>query len=102
MSRVELRGAPLTGAHLRAARALLRLKGSQLAAAAGVGLMSVKRAEASDFGTGLQADTEAKLVHALEQLGIGFFFADADGAVGVRLQHATPIIEAERLRVASL
>ena len=82
-------GKRLTGAHIRAARALLRLTGEQFAQAAGVGLMSVRRAEATDGIVRVEADVERRLTAALDHLGVEVLFATRKSGLGVRLRSSS-------------
>lgn len=74
----------ITGAQIRAARALIRSSAEDLAAAAGVGVATVRRAEAED---GSPATTTANLKAirlALEDAGVEFI-SENGGGPGVRL-----------------
>lgn len=76
----------ITGAQIRAARALLRWTAEDLANSASVGLSTIRRAEADD---GIPAITAAnlKLIHlTLENAGIDFIPING-GGVGVRFKH---------------
>ncbi|WP_280821308.1 transcriptional regulator [Pseudaminobacter soli (ex Li et al. 2025)] len=77
----------ITGAQIRAARALIRWSAEELASAASVGIATVRRAEAED---GLPSTTIANLTairHALEAAGVKFLSENSDGP-GVRLTRA--------------
>ncbi|WP_028748329.1 transcriptional regulator [Rhizobium mesoamericanum] len=77
----------LTGAQIRAARALLRWTAEDLAESASVGLSTIRRAEAED---GLPSITAAnlKLIRmTLENAGIEFITRNG-GGVGVRFKEA--------------
>ncbi|MGI9520762.1 MAG: helix-turn-helix domain-containing protein [Hyphomicrobiaceae bacterium] len=76
----------ISPAQIRAARALLGLRQSELALAAGVALATVQRIEKSDAEISGSAKTLLKLHAALEQLGIIFIPKDEDRGVGVRLR----------------
>lgn len=74
----------LTGEQIRAARAILRWKASDLAEKAGIGLSTVQRAEQGDGPvTMMRANLDA-LVRTLEGAGI-VFIAENGGGAGVRL-----------------
>jgi len=78
----------ITGAQIRAARALLRWSAEDLASAASVGIATVRRAEAED---GIPSTTIANLIairHALEAAGVKFLSENGDGP-GVRLARPT-------------
>ena len=75
----------ITGAQIRAARALVRWTAEELAASAGVGVSTIRRAEAED---GLPTVTAAnlKLIRiTLESAGIEFI-PENGGGVGVRFK----------------
>ncbi len=74
----------ITGAQIRAARALVRWSAEDLAVAASVGVATVRRAEAED---GIPATTIANrkaICGALEAAGIEFI-PENGGGPGVRL-----------------
>jgi predicted transcriptional regulator len=60
----------LSSAQLKAARALLAIDQSHLAAAAGVSLPTIQRMEASDGIVRAQVDSLMKVLSALERLGV--------------------------------
>jgi transcriptional regulator with XRE-family HTH domain len=70
----------ITGAQIRAARALLRLDQSELAASAGISLPTIKRAEKADGAPPVRAETMDALRNALQRKGIDFIPAGADRA----------------------
>lgn len=78
----------ITGAQIRAARALLRWTSEELAAAASVNYASVSRAEQFDGVPSMRAPTLAAIQSALEKAGIVFLAAGdtRDGGPGVRLK----------------
>jgi hypothetical protein len=75
----------LTGAQLRAARALLAMSGQELAQEAHVGSSTVKRAEMTDGLVNVGFPIRLALVRALEARGVEFIPANGSGA-GVRLR----------------
>lgn len=77
----------LTSEHLRAARGLLRWDQTDLAAASGVSLPTIKRME-KQFGL-LKAHepTLQALFRALEDAGIQLIHESEEGGIGVRLRH---------------
>jgi len=75
----------LTSEQVRAARALLRWEQSDLAAASGVSLPSVKRLETQPGALAAQQRTIVELRKALEKAGIEFI-AENGGGPGVRLR----------------
>jgi hypothetical protein len=75
----------LTGAQIRAGRALVRWTLDDLAKAAKVGLQTVRRAEASDGEVKMLANNEAAIRAALESAGVEFIDENGGGP-GVRLK----------------
>jgi hypothetical protein len=75
----------LTGAQMRAARALIRWTVEDLAKAAKVGVMTVRRAEASDGPPSMMANNLAAIRAALEAAGVIFVEENGEGP-GVRLK----------------
>lgn len=75
----------LTGAQLRAARAIVRWSAEQLAAAANIGVATVRRAEAEDGELTGTIANESAMRAALEGAGIEFIFENGGGP-GVRLR----------------
>ena len=74
---------------IRAARALLRWEQSDLAAASGVSLPTIKRLETKPGILGAQGSTLAALRKALEGAGIEFI-EENGGGPGVRLRKRQP------------
>lgn len=72
----------MTGRQLRAARALLNWTGEQLAAVAGISLVTIRRAEATDGPLRLMPANVQALRSAFEAAGVTFTH-DAAGRVGV-------------------
>ncbi len=80
----------MTGAQLRAARALLGWSAQELATASGVGVTTIRKNELSDGPvTMIRANVEV-LTRALEAAGVEFIPENGGGA-GVRLK--TPAAE---------
>ncbi|WP_363083696.1 helix-turn-helix transcriptional regulator [Phenylobacterium sp. SCN 70-31] len=78
----------MTAAQIRAARSLLGWSGSQLAAAAGVSLQTIRRME-GEVGPGRSTAANVHAVQqALEGAGVVFIAADQAGGPGVRLKRA--------------
>jgi transcriptional regulator with XRE-family HTH domain len=75
----------LTGAQMRAARALIRWTVEDLAKAANVGVMTVRRGEAADGTPTMLANNLAAIRAALEAAGVEFIPPNGSGA-GVRLR----------------
>lgn len=75
----------LTGAQIRAGRALARWTVEDLAKAAKVGFQTVRRAEANDGPVKMLANNEAAIRAALEAVGVEFIPENGKGA-GVRLK----------------
>ena len=80
-----MRTSKLTGAQIRAARALLRWSAVDLARASALGVNTVRRAEVADTGTSLTTANELAIRRAFE--GAGVEFTDGDQP-GVRLTKA--------------
>ena len=78
----------ITGAQIRAARALIRWSAKELARAASVGVATVSRAEVEDgYPTTTNANLRAMQV-ALEAAGIEFI-PENGGGVGIRFRKPT-------------
>ncbi|CAN7645147.1 helix-turn-helix domain-containing protein [Pararhizobium sp. LjRoot238] len=75
----------ITGAQIRAARALIRWSAKDLAKAAGIGVATVSRAEVEDGGTSLTNSNLRALREVLEAAGIEFIPENGGGA-GVRFK----------------
>lgn len=75
----------ITGAQIRAARALVRWTAGELADAAQIGLMTVRRAEAVDGIVPLTTANAAAIQRALEGAGVIFVAENGEGP-GVRLR----------------
>jgi len=73
----------LTGAQIRAARALLRWDQRQLAEASGISLPTIKRLEAIEGKVSAYTGTVEAIQNALEEGGVEFI---NDDAPGVRLR----------------
>ena len=74
----------LSGAQIRAARALVRWSAEDLARAAALGLNTIKRAEAVDDRTSMTAANNIAVRRALEAAGVEFIDGNGSGP-GVRL-----------------
>jgi len=74
----------ITGAQIRAARALLKLSAQELATEAGLGIATVRRAESEDGATGITKANENAIRQTLEAAGIEFI-PENGGGFGVRL-----------------
>lgn len=75
----------MTGAQIRAARALVRWRAQDLADAAQVGIMTIHRAEKEDGRVQMNPSTEAAIRRALEEAGVEFI-PENGGGPGVRLR----------------
>lgn len=75
----------ITGAQIRAARALIRWSAKNLAMAANVGVATVSRAEVEDGRPTITAANLKALKTALENAGIEFI-PENGGGVGVRFK----------------
>lgn len=78
----------MTGAQLRAARALLRWRAQDLADKARVGIATIQRAEKEDGPVAMIPSTAEAIRRALESAGIEFIPENGGGA-GVRLRKGT-------------
>ena len=78
----------ITGAQIRAARALIRWSAKELALAAGVGVATISRAEVEAGTTTLTAANLRAIKSALEAAGIEFLPQNG-GGVGVRFRNPT-------------
>jgi hypothetical protein len=75
----------ITGAQMRAARALLRLRAEDLAQASKVGIATIRRAEAIDGTTSMTEPNADAIRRALEMAGVIFVEEDGEGR-GVRFK----------------
>ena len=80
-----MRTGKLTGAQIRAARALLRWSAADLASASALGVNTVRRAEVADTGTSLTTANELAIRRVFEAAGVEFTNGDKPG---VRLAKA--------------
>jgi hypothetical protein len=76
----------ITGAQIRAARALVRFSAEDLAVQSRVGVATIRRAEAHDGLTAMTAANAEAIRKALEAAGVEFIPENGGGA-GVRLKH---------------
>lgn len=74
----------LTGAQLRAARALVGISGADLAAITKLGIATIRRAEANSGPVSITLANAERVVRALEGAGVEFIPQNGGGA-GVRL-----------------
>ena len=75
----------VTGAQLRAARALLRMEQEKLAEAAGISAATIRKLENSEGQLDGRLSTIRALQHALEEAGVEFIPGNGSGP-GVRLR----------------
>ena len=75
----------LSGAQIRAARALVKWSAAQLAKASVLGANTIRRAEVADGETALTAANDQAIRRALEAAGVEFIDENGGGA-GVRLR----------------
>ncbi len=75
----------MTGAQMRAARALLRWRAQDLADKAHVGIATIQRAEKEDGPVAMIPSTSEAIRRALETAGVEFI-PENGGGVGVRLR----------------
>ena len=78
----------MTGAQLRAARALLGWTAQQLADASGVGVATIRRTETVDGEVKMIAANVAAIARSLEAAGVDLIDPNGGGA-GVRLKAPT-------------
>jgi transcriptional regulator with XRE-family HTH domain len=77
----------LTGAQIRAARALLRWSADELAGAAKLGVATVRRAEMADGEPSMTEANKEAIRTAIEKAGVEFIDENGGGP-GVRLRKA--------------
>jgi hypothetical protein len=82
-----MKATPLTGAQIRAARALLKWSAVDLARNSSVGVNTVRRAEVAQGSTSLTVANDLAIRHALESAGVEFIDENGGGP-GVRLGKA--------------
>ena len=85
MPRSQIKPKPLSGAQIRAARALVRWSAEDLARAAALGLNTIKRAETVDDRTSMTAANDLAVRRALEAAGVEFIDGNGSGP-GARLR----------------
>jgi transcriptional regulator with XRE-family HTH domain len=80
----------ITGAHIRAARALVSWSAATLAEKAGISYPTVQRAESTDDVPRIQATNLLAIQRVLEEAGVVFLDPGEhrDGGVGVRLKRS--------------
>ena len=78
----------ISGPHVRAARALLKLEQTELAQAAGVSTATLRKIENSDGEADVRLSTLRAIRNALEQAGIEFLDGDRPG---VRMRAPTAV-----------
>ena len=80
----------ITGAQIRAARALLKWSGRELAERSGVSYPALQRAEADNAMPNMHSRNLAAIKSALEDAGISFFDGpySGDGGPGARISAA--------------
>ena len=76
----------LYSAQIRAARALLDWKQSELAKASEIGLATIQRLEKGDGLVNGHVSTVVQIQTALEKAGVRFFGPDEQGGIGARLK----------------
>lgn len=75
-------------AMIRAARALLNWRQTDLATASGMALIAIKNIERGAVDP--RVSTIARIEHAFDRAGIRFINADVNGGIGVRLMRRQP------------
>jgi len=81
---VKMQRKLLSGAQIRAARALLKWSAAQLAVRSSLGVNTIRRAEATDEETSLTKANELAIRQAFESAGVEFIDENGGGQ-GVRL-----------------
>ena len=76
----------LYSAQIRAARALLDWKQSELAKASKIGLATIQRLEKGHGLVNGHVSTVVQIQNALEKAGVQFFGPDEQGGIGARLK----------------
>jgi transcriptional regulator with XRE-family HTH domain len=79
----------LTGAQLRAARALLDITAEELAAETKLSLKTIRRAEQGHGPVEIHTANAERAMSVLEERGVQFIAANGEG-VGVRLRREPP------------
>ena len=82
----------LNGAQLRAARSLLRMSAEELAARSGIGVATIRRAEAANGSVRMTRANIQAVMRVFEQVGVEFIPAGApvpSGGPGVRFAAAS-------------
>lgn len=76
----------MTGAQLKAARALLGVDQSELATLSNVSLATIRRMEATSGVVRANVDSLVKVIKALDRGGVVLIDSDPSGGRGVRLK----------------
>ena len=82
----------LNGAQLRAARSLLRMSAEELAVRSGIGVATIRRAEAANGSVRMTRANIQAVIRVFEQAGVEFISAGApvaSGGPGVRFATAS-------------
>jgi hypothetical protein len=83
-----MREKPLVSAQIRAARALVRWSGEDLARESAVSVATIRRAELTEKETLMNPANDLAIRRALESAGVEFIDENGEGP-GVRLKRAT-------------
>ena len=83
-----MKALPLTGAQIRAARALLRWSADDLARASALGVNTIRRAELAEGLTSMTAANDLSVRRALENAGVEII-EENGGGPGVRLRKSS-------------
>lgn len=78
----------LTGALLRAARALIEISAAELAAKSGVGQRTILRAEKEDGPVSMRPANAEAIVEVLRSQGVLLIAADEHWGPGLRIVHS--------------
>jgi hypothetical protein len=84
-NKLKIKPPPLTGAQIRAARALLRWRAEDLARSSEVGVATIRRAELIDGTSSMTVPNDAAVRRAFEAAGVEFIDENGGGP-GVRLR----------------
>ena len=85
----------LTGAMLRAARALTGVSAAQLAAESGVGERTILRAESHNGRVAMRSENARAILGVFARKGVTFIAEDPNGGSGLRWTEATGVLPVE-------
>lgn len=76
----------ITPEQMKAARSLVGISAEELAARAGLGVATIRRAELREADEPMSAEVYQAVRQALEEAGVKFLWTGASGGLGVRLK----------------